>query len=82
VQGLDREETEKMRRDYEYSIASLQTKVATLQEELDKSARVSGLRALRGVTDMFLRSKRMMMIGSENSRTKSLPFEVSVLPVC
>ncbi|KAG8814872.1 component of the polarisome [Serendipita sp. 401] len=33
--GMDREETEKMRKDYEYRITSLQSKNATLQEELD-----------------------------------------------
>jgi hypothetical protein len=33
-----------MRRDYEYSITSLQAKVATLQEELDKSTKVSELK--------------------------------------
>ncbi|KAG8829878.1 component of the polarisome [Serendipita sp. 399] len=33
--GMDREETEKMRQDYEYRITSLQSKVATLQDELD-----------------------------------------------
>lgn len=37
--GLDREETEKMRKDYEYRITSLQNKVASLQDEIDNGAR-------------------------------------------
>jgi hypothetical protein len=71
-----------MRRDYEYSIASLQTKVATLQEELDKSVKVSELDAPRKIINMLLRLKRTMMTGSESSRTRSLPSEVSVLSTC
>ncbi|KIM23027.1 hypothetical protein M408DRAFT_11773 [Serendipita vermifera MAFF 305830] len=38
--GLDREETEKMRRDYEYRITSLQAKVSSLQEEVDQASKV------------------------------------------
>lgn len=44
MQGLDREETEKMRKDYEYRITSLQNKVASLQDEVDNGIRVRYVR--------------------------------------
>jgi predicted nucleic acid-binding Zn-ribbon protein len=40
---MDREETEKMRKDYEYRITSLQNRVASLQDEVDQATKVGTL---------------------------------------
>lgn len=37
---MDREETEQMRKDYEYRITSLQNRVASLQDEVDLNGKV------------------------------------------
>lgn len=59
--GVDREETEKMRKDYEYRITNLQSKVGTLQDELDRvnKERQSDKERIRELTDEIasMRSK-------------------------